>query len=172
MNPKGKKFVALFLVFSLLMLSAPLYAKKRIVVLEVTKLDGQIVTGHLIRVKGNAILLMDRAGKNVIISVTDIEVIKIVSKSKVREGIAVGSLLGAVASGVAMSISVATTDEDVAAIMVVPAAAFVGGLLGAIVGLLVGSYLSENKTFNVSKMKDKKIQKLLDRLRTKALIYD
>jgi len=181
MNPTGKKFISLFLVLSVLSINCAYLnmgkARERPVVffdylvLEVTKLDGQIVTGHLIRIKDNFILLMDRAGKNVITSVADIEVIRIVSKSKIGKGAGIGGLLGGLIGGVAMGIAVATTDEDVAAIMVVPPAMLVGSLLGTVLGAFVAGFAEETKTFNISKMKDKKIQELLERLRTEALIW-
>ena len=174
MNPTGKKFISLFLVLSLFSINCAYLnmgkvRERPVVVLEVTKLDGQIVTGHLIRIKDNFILLMDRANNNFIITVKDIEVIKIVSKSKVRAGVGIGSTLGVVGA-VAWGLLVEL--EDVPRIQIVLPLALIGWLLGAVVGLLVGSYLSEGQTFYVSNMKDKKIQKLLEHLRTKARIRD
>lgn len=49
MNPKGKKFISLFLVFSEVMLSAILAAgEKRRAKLVITKKDGQQIEGKLI----------------------------------------------------------------------------------------------------------------------------
>ena len=60
MNPTGKKFISLFLIFSLMMLSANLYAKERRgAKLIITKKDGQRIEGELIAVKPNSLLLLD-----------------------------------------------------------------------------------------------------------------
>ena len=57
MNPTSKKFISLFLIFSLMMLSTNLYAKERRgAKLIVTKKDGQQIRGELITVKPNSLL--------------------------------------------------------------------------------------------------------------------
>jgi hypothetical protein len=54
MKAKGIKLVSLFLIFSLVMLSANLYAKERRgAKLLITKKDGQLIEGELITVKPN-----------------------------------------------------------------------------------------------------------------------
>ncbi len=59
MKASGKKFISLFLIFSLVMLPTSLYAKKRGAKIVVTKLDGQQIKGELIAVKPNSLLLLD-----------------------------------------------------------------------------------------------------------------
>jgi len=107
MMDKSKKFIALFLVFSVLALSGSLYAKERRgAKLIITKKDGQQVQGELITVKPNSLLLLDTDGKDVSVGIADIKVIRIVKKSKIlREAITgllvfggCGALLGS-ASG-------------------------------------------------------------------------
>ncbi len=79
-----KKFISLFLVFSLVMLSVNLYAKERRgAKLIITKKNGQQVKGELITVKPNSLLLLDTEGKDVSVGIADIKVIKIVKKSQV-----------------------------------------------------------------------------------------
>ncbi|GAH74403.1 unnamed protein product [marine sediment metagenome] len=57
MKAKGIKLVSLFLIFSLVMLSANLYAKERRgAKLLITKKDGQLIEGELITVKPNGSL--------------------------------------------------------------------------------------------------------------------
>lgn len=95
-----KKFIALFLVFSLLALSANLYAKeKRGAKLIITKTDGQQVKGELIAVKENSLLLLDsESGADVSIDIADIRIIRIVKKSKKwKYGLAVGGGVGLIA---------------------------------------------------------------------------
>jgi len=90
----SKKFIALFLVFSLMVLSANLYAKERRgAKLIVTKNDGQLIEGELITVKPNSLLLLDTEGKDVSVDIADIKVIKIVKKPQVVKGV-LGGLLG------------------------------------------------------------------------------
>jgi hypothetical protein len=95
MNPTSKKFIALLLVFSLMTLSANLYAKERRgAKLRVTKLDGQQIEGELITVKPNSLLLLNNEGKDVSIDIADIKVIRIVKKLGVLNGALVGWLIG------------------------------------------------------------------------------
>nr|NIM58563.1 hypothetical protein [Candidatus Aminicenantes bacterium] len=87
MNPKGKKFLALFLIFYLMMLPTSLYAKKRGAKILVTKKDGQQIQGELITVKPNSLLLLDTEGKDVSVDIADIKVIKIVKKLMEKAGL-------------------------------------------------------------------------------------
>ena len=96
MKAKGEKLVSLFLIFSLIMLSANLYAKERRgATLIITKKDGQQIKGELITVKPNSLLLLDTEGKDVSVDIADIKVIRIVKKSKVLQGLGFGLLIGA-----------------------------------------------------------------------------
>ena len=73
-----KKFVSLFLVFSILMLSINLYAKERLgAKLIIAKKDGQLIEGELITVKYNSLLLLDTGGKDVVVDIEDIKVITV-----------------------------------------------------------------------------------------------
>jgi len=99
MNPLGKKFISLFLIFSLMALSVNLYAKERRGArLIVTKKDGHQIKGELITVKPNSLLLLDIEGKDVSVGIADIKVIRIVEKVGVAVG-ALGGLLGGVFAG-------------------------------------------------------------------------
>ena len=65
MKVRGKKFVSLFLIFSLLVLSGSLYAKERQgAKLVITKKNGHQIEGELITVKPNSLLLLDTKGKD------------------------------------------------------------------------------------------------------------
>jgi len=102
---KGKKFIALFLTFSLMMLSVNLYAKERRgAKLIVTKTDGQKIRGELITVKPNSLLLLDTDGKDVSIDIVDIKVIRVVKKSEALSGAVLGILIGG-AAGAALGYS-------------------------------------------------------------------
>ena len=64
-----KKYTAVFLVLSLLMLSANLYAEKRGANLIITRNDGTQFKGELILVKGNSLLMFAPKGKEASIRV-------------------------------------------------------------------------------------------------------
>ncbi len=68
-----KKFISLFLVFSILTLSIPLTAKERKGAdLIIQKIDGQQVRGEFIAVKENSLLLLDRdTGADVTVDIED-----------------------------------------------------------------------------------------------------
>lgn len=97
-----RKFTAVLLVFSLMMLYANLYAEeKRGAKLIVTKKGGLLIEGELITVKENGLLLLDTEGKDVTVGIEDIFVIRIVKKPQVAKG-ALGGLLGGFAFGASM----------------------------------------------------------------------
>jgi len=76
MNPAGKKFISLFLVFSLLTINC--LPKRRGINLNVTKTDGQPIKGELIAVKENSLLLLEKeVGVDVSINISDVKIITI-----------------------------------------------------------------------------------------------
>ena len=84
MNEKRKKFISLFLVFSLVALSGNLMAKERKgATLRIQKKDGQQVNGELIAVKKNSLLLLDaETSSDITIQITDVKAITIRKKSR------------------------------------------------------------------------------------------
>ena len=95
-----KKFISLFLVFSILLLSGNLYGKERKGAdLIIQKTDGTQVWVELIAVKENSLLLLDReSGADVSIDISDIKVIRVKGKSKFLLGLQIGGLAGAAGS--------------------------------------------------------------------------
>jgi small nuclear ribonucleoprotein (snRNP)-like protein len=178
MNPTSKKFISLFLVFSLMMLPASLYAKKRGAKLIITKKDGQLIKGELIAVKPNSLLLLDTEGKDVSVGIADIEVIRFVKKLKTgRTEALIGLLIGA-GGGVILGI-VLTEPEyipswDITRDLTLINALILGlsfGFLGGILGYIFGQ--SEEKTYKkirIEGMTDLEIQETMDKLRKKARI--
>jgi len=92
-----KKFIALFLVFSILALSGNMFAKERKGAdLIIQKKYGQQVRGELIAVKENSLLLLGReSGVDVTVDIDNVKVITIVGKSKASGGAVLGLLIGA-----------------------------------------------------------------------------
>ncbi len=175
MQAKGKKFIALFLVFSLLALSGNLFAKERRgAKLIIAKKDAQQVEGELITVKPNSLLLLDAEGKDVSINVADIKVIRIVKKSKGLQGIGLGLLIGA-GTGAILGYSGGGNPDQLFGFTAAEAALMGGIFLGAI-GLLVGGTLGFasgiDNTIQIEGMTDSEIRKALEKLRKKARIRD
>ncbi len=90
-----KKFTALFLVFSVLVLSGNLLAKERKGAELIVQIKGgQQVKGELITINKDALLLLDPEGADVRVDIDDISVIKIVKKSKTLLGVSLGLIAG------------------------------------------------------------------------------
>ena len=179
-----KKFTAFLLIFSLVMLSANLYAKERrgatLIIqrksdqVKNTRLEGTPwetsyrtgIKGELIAVKPNSLLLLDTEGKDVSVGIEDIKVIKIVEKPGVAVG-ALAGLLGGVGFVALREINIVTR--------VVLLGALSGWQVVAvwtIAGALLGALLKESKTIQIEGMTDSEIQETLDKLRKKARIPD
>ncbi len=172
MNPTSKKFISLFLVFSLMMLSVNLFAKERRgAKLLITKKDGQQIEGELITVKPNSLLLLDTEGKDVSVGIADIKVIRIVKKSKVLLGAGLGIVVGG-GGGVLTSLifgwSVYEGGEGMAAVL----SGGVGAAAGLLIGGVTGTLLGTDKTIQIEGMTDLEIEEALDKLRKKARIRD
>ena len=159
MKAKGKKFIALFLVFSLVLLSGNLYAKERRgAKLIVTKKDGQQIRGELITVKPNSLLLLNTEGKDVSVDIADIKIIKIKRKSKALLGAGIGLLAGIVAAKIGI-----INQIYFAGIFIIT---------GMITGGLWGGYIGRDKTIQIEGMSDLEIREAMDKLRKKARIRD
>ena len=167
-----KKFISLFLVFSLMMLSVNLHAKERRgAKLLITKKDGQQVQGELITVKPNSLLLLNTEGKDESIDIADIRVITIVKKSKVGKGALYGLLIGGVI-GVVEGIREGKDGFIFSSSELAAMGGLVFGLLGALLGAGIGAAAGKDKTIQIEGMTDSEIQEALDKLRKKARIRD
>jgi len=167
MNPTGKKFISLFLVFSLMMLSANLHAKeKRGATLLITKKDGQQIEGELIVVKKDSLLILTKwTGRDVSIDIADVEVIRVVKKSKVLLRASIGFFTVGSLGGL---LSLASDDEFPPAIV----AFYVGLLYGIPLGALAGAVAGRDKKIKIEGMTDLEIQETLEYLRKKARVRD
>ena len=167
-----KKLISLFLVFSILALSANLYAKERRgAKLIVTKKDGQQIEGELITVKPNSLLLLDTEGKDVSVDIADIKVITIVKKSKVWQGVGIGFSIGASGGALLGATTDVGFDDDGRFSWIL----FWGVIFGvpcALIGGILGDLASTDKTIHFEGMTDLEIQETLDKLRKKARIRD
>jgi len=169
-----KKFIALFLVFSILALSGNLIAKeKKGADLIIKKTDGTQVRGELIAVKQNSLLLLERdSGVDWTIDTVDTQAITIKKKSHLLEWSAAGLLLG---TGVGFMIGSSLESYDSSAWnltegMPTAAGTIVGGAIGLVAGVAVGLATKESKTIQVEAKSDSEIQKILEELRKKARV--
>ena len=108
-----KKFIALFLVFSILIISGNIFAKERKgAELIIQKKDGFYERGELIAVKKNSLLLKDYAsGVDVSVEVKDVKVITIERESKAWAGARIGILIGILSGIVTMIVTGETTKK-------------------------------------------------------------
>ncbi len=169
---KGKKFIALFLVSSVLALSANLYAKERRgAILIITKKDGEQIQGELIAVKKDSLLLF--IGVGVSVDISEIKVIKIVKKSKVLQGIGLGLLIGGGGGGL-LALGFGSRDFMGGSTALEDAA--VGGIFFGAIGLLVGGTLGFasgiDKTTLIEGKSPRWMEFYLKKLRKKARIRD
>ena len=133
MNPTGKKFISLFLVFSLVMLSVDLYAKERRgAKLIITKKDGQQIRGELITVKPNSLLLLNTEGRDVSIKIEEIKEIVLMKRVNALGGAIAGFLVGGFVGGKISVSGVGPFSEKYSK------KALIGILLGGALGLLAG----------------------------------
>ncbi len=173
MNPTSKKFISLFLVFSLVMLSANLYAKERRgAKLIITKKDGQQIEGELITVKPNSLLLLDTEGKDASVDIADIKVIRIMKKSKVWTGAGLGFLI--CGSGIAMYNELFFKEDGERYLKHIFTAllGLIGGGIGALLGGFIGASAGKDKTIQIEGRSDLEIRETLEKLRKKARIPD
>ena len=171
MKLKRNKLIALFLIFSLMMLSANLYAKERRgAKLIVTKKDGQLIEGELITVKPNSLLLLDTEGKDVSVDIGDVRVIRIVKKSKVLQGLGIGLLVGG-GSGILLGATESAGAEGFEGLggAVIALLGIVGGLL---IGGVAGSSAGKDEAIPIEGKPPAFIEFNLEKLRMKARIRD
>ena len=170
-----KKFISLFLVYSVLNISCTTISptrreigpKKKGAYLIIQKTDGIQVRGWLIAVKENSLLLMDRdSGADVSVNVKNISVITHVKRSK---GLKV------VGTSVASCLAVFMGTIIWADVFGPPELAEQGpiglGLIAGLIGFVAGQNLVKNtKTYQVEGKPDSEIQEILEKLRKKARI--
>ena len=164
MNPKGKKFVSLFLVFSLMMLPTTLYAKKRGANIKILKKDGRLINGELIAVKENSLLVLDTEGKDVNIEIHEITLIGIKRKSRILKGFVRGTLI--YASYAILSRTYFSLGN------LIYNSASLGGSIGALIAVITGASPRAIKTIYIEGMTDSEIKEALDKLRKRARVRD
>ena len=175
MNPKGKKFISLFLVLSLLSINCAylnMSKERRGAELVVIKLDGRRIEGELIAVKQSSLLLADFPGIGVSVDVVDIEKIIIVHKSKAKIGGLSGALLGGTVGWVYGIRKAKQDPEDYSKYYGGIIGAVLFGVIGLIFGRIVGAVIGRDDVIRIEGRTDSEIRGTLDYLRKKARIRD
>ena len=184
MNPKGKKLIALFLIFLLLTINCAFLkrleearerGKKHGAKLEIWGKEGKFIQSELITVKPNSLLLLDTKGNDVSVGIEEIKIIKIMKNSKFWKGGSIGALIGA-GGGTLIGYAMAEGYSGVLSVRREAQALFwalVFGTLGALLGAIIGATTGPGKkTIHFEGMTDLEIQETLDYLRKKARIRD
>ena len=175
-----KKFIASFLAFSLMAINCATLKRledkrekreKKGAELIIQKINGQQVSGELITVKPNTLLLLDTEGKDVSVDIADIKVIRIVKKSKALLGAGIGGFIGVVA-GALLLLASEEADVGILPIAVFSSHGVQGGVIGVIIGGIAGDMAGRDKTIQIEGMSDLEIQEALEKLRKKARIRD
>ena len=175
-----KKFVALFLVFSLLVLSGNMFAKeKRGAEIEIYKTKQVInlkmegtpweklniepnIRGELIAIKENSLILLERdSGADVSIDIADIKAIRIVRKSKALIGLLVGGAFGALLGRVTYTGGFIGSPGFSAGI---------GAAFGALLGTLTGASEGTDEKIQIEGKSNSEIKEVLEKLRKKARV--
>jgi hypothetical protein len=171
MNPISKKFISFFLIFSLIMLSGNLYAKKRGAELVITKKNGFQERGELIVVKKDSLLLLFARRIDVSVSIENIKAITIVKKSKSGTGALIGVVVGG-GGGALLSLVMNAGHEPYTIQIRAILTEILGGLGGLLIGAMLGAGAGADKEIRIERMNDLYIQEILDKLRKKARIRD
>jgi len=167
---KRKGIVSLLLVLSLVAFSWNLMAQdlsrsvRKGAKLRIQKNDGQQVTGELITVKKDSLLLMSaeiNADISSQILIKEVEMITIVTKSRVLQvgiyGVLAGILYGSATKSQSRSFE--------------PNQKYITfGAIGGVAGAVLGTVLGINKKIQIQGKSDAEIQKTLEKLSKSALV--
>ena len=177
MNPISKKFIALFLVFSLLTINC--FPKRRGINLNVARTDGQPIKGELIAVKENSLLLLEKeVGTDVSINISDVKIITIKGPTTVlRLTLPILSAAGGAITGLTVwfigsagGLGYIGGDKGEQKKDQKKFAGY-GALIAGSLGLVV-AIIATDKTIQIEGMSDSEIQETLKKLRKKARIRD
>ena len=185
-----KKFISLFLVFSLLFINCAylntVEEKREKILMEkkekrklgaklwIQKKDGKLIQGELIAVKQTSLLLLEsKSAEDVSIDIRDINIITVENwKSGFWKGASIGALIGA-GSGALIAIvgMIASNNWEWAGIIGVFAGC--GVPVGFIIGGIAGtSSTAKYKEIQIAVMSQNEIERILKKLRRRARIKD
>jgi hypothetical protein len=162
-----EKLISAVLIVSFLVLPAVLSAKERRGAdLVVTRLDGSQVSGELIAVKKDSLLLLSY-GRDESIDLTAIKAVRIVKKSLAGKGALYGFLVGAV-GGAGVGLAMGRTDLGGNGTPLL--AGGFGGAMGALSGLFLGSVAGLDSSFTVAGKPETVVNEYWNKLRSHARV--
>lgn len=168
MGEKRKKFVSVLLAFSLVALSGNSMAQflsrsvREGAKLRIQKNDGQLVTGELITVKKNSLLLLDsETDEDLSVDIKDVNAITLVKKSRGFQVGIYGVLAGILyASANRKTFKYEDKSQDF----------WMTGIYGGAAGVALGTVLGINKRIQIEGKSDTEIQQALEKLSKKARV--
>jgi len=169
-----KKACALFFVVFLFLLTGPLHGERRGAEVTIEKNDGRKVSGELIAVKEDTLLLKEsQSGADVSIGVDELEAITIEKKSRALLGAGIGFLSGGVMGAFAGAAAHNSNSgkfqifstKDVALV-----SGLIVGVLGSIVGAGIGGMAGKDELMSFKGRSESAIRADLRRLRNKARV--
>jgi hypothetical protein len=174
-----KKLIALFLVITFIGMNCAIYEQGEGINIEpgqkpganlvIQKKDGEQVTGELIAVKKNSVLLMEsKSGVDVAVDVEDIKFVKIGRKSRPLSSAGLGFLIGA-GIGAVLGAAQAAKREVTSGEGAAQGAVYLG-VPCALIGGIVGAFAGKDKTIQFEGLSEAGIKKNLENLRNKARV--
>ncbi len=165
MKTMTARLIASALAVSFLVLPADLSAKERRgASIVVTRLDGSQVSGELIAVKRDSLLLLNNVGRDESVDLTDIKTVRIVKKSRAGILSGIGGAVGA-ATGVALGLSWMFEEWSNSQAKGALMGGAIFGAIGALSGLVAGSVLGVDSSFTVAGEQEDVVAAYWDRLR-------
>lgn len=161
-----RRFIATMLVVLFLTLPGAVLAQdKRGANITVTLMDGSAVSGELIAVRPQSLVLLSPVGTDESVEVRDISTVTIIKKSKAGKGFWTGFLIGGIAGGVLG----ATGDDPTVGRggAIVLGAITIGGICG-LIGLGIGAAANRHTTIDFSGLTEAEATLELNRLRAMA----
>jgi len=167
MDHSAGNLIAVVLIAGLLGLPAGLSAKQRRGAdLVVTRLDGSQVSGELIAVRSDSLLLLS-GGTDLTVPRAEIDSLRIVRRSKSGTLSLIGGVAGFVGMG---GVVLAIADEEVVGSKAGAAVLFglLAGAAGAAAGAIVGSAAGVDSTVAIVGRQEESVQADWNRLRSRA----
>lgn len=180
---KGKTVVLISLLLSLILASSEMMAKERRgAQLKIFKTDGEYITGELIAVKTNALLLMDATSSaDVSVSLEEIESIEMAKKPRILLGAGLGLTIGVgvgILTGFLFGGDEPEGTEEPGEYKTRSAsqkALTIGalfGLIGAVGGGITGAYTRGEEVIQIGGRSQQEIEMELEKLRLNARYPD
>jgi len=171
MTPGVRKFIASVLIVSFVSLPGALSAQgARGADVIIAVKDGRTVSGELIAVKQDSLVLLSPVGKDESVTFTEISAITIVKKSRAGTGFLAGFLVGGIAGGILGS-QWNKGDESYEGKAILPGV-LIFGALGGLIGLGIGAAVGSDETIEFAGLSEVEARKVLGQLRGMARMPD